>query len=119
MLSRPLLNLIVRDERLVRGLADPEARVLVEWLVDRAEESAHAPGDTLEAVRRLCRRGRAIGRFVLLWCHAHARGAAGQLAASERFTWPLPAADMDPCVLMQNILAWETRDWRNSSAAAA
>ena len=117
MLSRPLLNLIVRDEGMVRGLGDPEARVLIEWLVDRAEESVHWQEDTQETVRRLCRRGRAIGRFVVLWCHAQARGAAGQLAASERFTWPLPAADMDPCVLMQNILAWETRDWRNSVAA--
>ena len=118
MLSRPLLNLIVRDEGLVRGLADPEARVLIEWLVDRAEESVGTGEDGTEAVRRLCRRGRAIGRFVLLWCHVQARGAAGQLAASERFTWPLPAASMDPCVLMQNILAWETREWRSEPPAS-
>ena len=118
MLSRPLLNQIVADEALVRGLADPEARVLVEWLVDRAEERARAGGgDAAEVVRQLCRRGRAIGRFVCLWCHAGARGAAGQLAASERFCWPLPAAPMDPCVLMQNILAWEERAWRRDQIA--
>jgi hypothetical protein len=119
MLSRPLLNLIVADEGLVRGLADPEARALIEWLVDRAEELAHASADVTEGVRRLCRRGRAIARFVFLWCHAHTRGAAGQLAASEQFTWPLPAADLDPCILMHNILAWETREWRNSFPAVA
>ncbi len=114
MLSRPLLNQIVRDEGLVRGLGDPEARALVEWLVDRAEERADAGGESAEVVRYLCRRGRAIGRFVLLWCHAGSRGAAAQLAASERFTWPLPAAAMDPCVLMQNILAWEDHEWRRA-----
>jgi hypothetical protein len=114
MLSRPLLNQIVRDEALVRGLGDPEARVLVEWLVDQAEERVAAGAEAAEAVRGLCRRARAIGRFVLLWCHAGSRGAAGQLAASERFSWPLPAAAMDPCVLMQNILAWEDHEWRRA-----
>src|SRR5262245_12912476 len=116
MLSRPLLNEIVCNERLVRGLGDPEARVLVEWLVDRAEA---APGDPTEAVRRLCRRGRAIGRFVVLWCHAQSPGAAGQLAAAERFEWPLPPADVDPCLLMQGILAWEDRLGRAGSVRGA
>jgi hypothetical protein len=106
MLSRPLLNEIVRDESLVRGLADPEARVLIEWLVDRAEELARG-GEDGEAVRRLCRRGRAISRFVYLWCHAGSRGAALQLAAVERFRCPFPEADADPCLLMQEILTWE------------
>lgn len=114
MLSRPLLNQIVGDEALVRGLEEPEARVLIEWMVDRAEERARG-GDAAAVVGHLCRRGRAIGRFVTLWCQG-ARGAAGQLAATERFDWPLPGAAIDPCVLMQNILAWEERDWRRSSA---
>src|SRR5436190_1554932 len=35
MLTRPLLNKILLDENLVKGLNDPEARVLIEWLVDR------------------------------------------------------------------------------------
>lgn len=114
MLSRPLLNRILGDEGLVRGLGDAEARVLIEWLVDRAEERA-LRGDPEETVKRLCRRGRAIGRFVHLWCHQEARGAAGQLAVAERLDWPLPGAGIDPCILMQNILAWEERDWRRSS----
>jgi hypothetical protein len=117
MLSRALLNKLVADEALVRGLADPEARVLVEWLVDRAEEHASAGiEDPVDVVRRLSRRGRAISRFVALWCHHKARGAAGQLAASERFAWPLPVAAIDPCTLMQNILDWEERQGLNRSA---
>ena len=34
-------------------------------------------------------------------------GAAGQLAAAERFAWPLPEARVDPCELMQAIVSWE------------
>ena len=109
MLSRAFLNEIVRDESLVRGLGDPEARVLIEWLVDRAEVLSWVePDEHVEAgVRRLCRRGRAIGRFVYLWCHQRAHGPAIQLAAVERFHWPLPTDTIDPCLLMQDILCWE------------
>jgi hypothetical protein len=111
MLTRPLLNLILRDEALVRGLADPEARVLIEWLVERAEEATCAldENESGRVVRGLCRRGRAIGRFVQLWCHQEASGAAIQLAAAERFAWPLPTRRLDPCALMQDILTWEQR----------
>jgi hypothetical protein len=108
----PLLGQILRNDALTRGLGDPEARVLVEWLVEQAERLAE--GDTAERavwleVQRLCRRGRAIGRFVSLWCHARERGAAAQLAAAERFTWPLPTRAVDPCELMQEILIGEAK----------
>ena len=101
MLNRRLLNRIVRDESLVRGLADPEARVLIEWLVDRAEELGQAADEerTASAVQKLCRRARAISRFVHLWCHQRAwvRVSAWQLihrpqnALRER-TSPAPEA---------------------------
>lgn len=109
MLTRPLLNYILRDEGIVRGLADPEARVLIEWLVDRAEEATFDldERESDAVVRHLCQRGRAIGRFVTLWCHERSRGAASQLAAVERFPWPLPTRSIDPCTLMQDILEWE------------
>ena len=109
MLTRPLLNRILRDENMVRGLSDPEARMLVEWLVDRAEEATweHDEKQSETVVVRLCRRARAIGRFVCLWCYQEARGAALQLAAVERFPWPLPCEVSDPCILMQDILSWE------------
>ena len=55
----------------------------------------------------MCTRARAVSRFVTLWCYHQAWGAAGQLAAVERFAWPLPVAAEDPCELMQTILDWE------------
>jgi hypothetical protein len=109
MVANPLLHRILSDERLTRGLGDAEARVLVEWLVEEAEELTCV--DKMEgaeaAVAWLCRRGRAVAHFVRLWCLEHARGAAGQLAAAERFAWPLPDADVDPCELMQTIVGCE------------
>src|SRR5262249_1648605 len=110
MRIRPLLNLILQDEALTRGLGDAEARILIEWLTDWAENlAARYPTET-EAQARvelLRRRGRAIRRFVELWCHHHDFMAASQLAATERFGWPLPDADADPWWLMHQIVAWE------------
>src|SRR5262245_3171114 len=119
MLARRMVSHVLADEALTRGLGDAEARVLVEWLVERAEviaesESSSAAWDELHRLRR---RSRAIGRFVALWCHECARGAAGQLAAAERFAWPLPAAQIDPCELMQAILSWETTQLQQAAAA--
>jgi hypothetical protein len=112
MLARPLLSQVLDNEAVTRGLGDPEARILVEWLVERAERLAESTMDEAAARRRLgvlCQRARAIRHFVELWCHQRQRGAAGQLAAAERFTWPLPGASVDPCELMQHILDWEGR----------
>lgn len=113
MLAKAMLDPILQNEALTRGLADPEARVLVEWLVERAEQIAdevgHAQDSISQQVQRLCQRGRSIGRFVALWCHHAQRGAAIQLAAVERFNWPLPTtATIDPCELMQFIVQCET-----------
>jgi hypothetical protein len=111
MLTKPLLSHILDNDALTRGLGDAEARMLIEWLVEQAEDLALGEGPesrVRQGVESLCRRGRAIGRFVGLWCHRRARGAASQLAAAERFTWPLPAGPGDPCEIMQVILTWET-----------
>ena len=47
MQSTPLVRFILRDEALTRGLGDVEARILIEWLVDRADglaaEGANSP----------------------------------------------------------------------------
>lgn len=111
MLDRALLSPIIDNEALTRLLGDAEARILVEWLVERAEDlgDGDATGPAADRVQRLCRRARAIGRFVALWCHHRAWGAAIQLAAVERFDWPLPSGEEDPCELMGFILDWESR----------
>jgi hypothetical protein len=105
-----VLSQIVDNEALTRGLADPEARMLVEWLVEQAERLARvAPSEEELAaqVARLCRRARAAARFVGLWCHERGWRAACQLAAAERFAWDLPTGAIDPCELMQEILFCE------------
>jgi hypothetical protein len=108
MLARPLLNTILTNDALTRGLADPEARMLVEWVVDQAEYRAESADQPQLVVQTLLRRSRAISRFVGLWCHARERGAACQLAAAERFSWPLPTHwAVDPCELMHAILRAE------------
>jgi hypothetical protein len=110
MLSRAHLRSILNDEALTRGLSDPEARLLVEWLVEQAEglaERLSCADELAGAVGRLCRRARGVSRFVRLWCYDCARGAACQLAAAERFSWPLPTTAQDPCDLMHEILSCE------------
>jgi hypothetical protein len=108
-----LLQIVLSDEALTRGLGDAEARVLIEWLVDGAEQLARvAAPDAPARVRRLCRRGRAVARFVGLWCGGGRAGAC-QLAAAERFAWPLPTTAVDPCELMQEIVAWEQRQYES------
>jgi hypothetical protein len=110
MLTKPLLSPILANEALTRGLGDAEARILVEWLVDQAEQVTPTGPDDSAArreVEALCRRGRSIGRFVGLWSQPGLRGAAGQLAVAERFTWPFPSPEADPCEVMQAILVWE------------
>ncbi len=119
------LALILGNESLTRGLGDPEARILIEWLVEQAEwltDNASGPEVAEQAFQRLCSRARSVGRFVHLWCYAQAHGAACQLAAAERFYWPLPCRAEDPCELMTGILRWEQdqeRLWNNRVSQAA
>ena len=110
---RGLLRPILNDDGLTRHLGDSEARILVEWLVERAEYMA-ADVDAEAKVRAMCRRARAIGLFVGLWCYRGQQGAAAQLANAEQFNWPLPEPGLDPDLLMEHILEHESR----STAAA-
>jgi hypothetical protein len=110
----PLLGQILGDETLTAGLTDPEARILVEWLVERVERlSAEAETEdrVREQFRRLCQRARLVRQFVVLWCHRQDAGAAAQLAACVRASWPLPsAAGGDPCDVMTAVLASESEE---------
>ena len=109
----PIIRTILRDDSLTRGLGDVEARMLVDWVTDWAEllaEAARTEADARGMVDRLTRRGKAIRRFVQLWANPVTRGSAQQLAAAERFAWPLPTRKrVAPPDLMQQILAWENR----------
>ena len=111
MSLKALLDMILGNEHLTRGLDDPEARILVEWLVEQAEaghtRTSHEAVLQQELTSRV-QRARGIARFVRLWCHDRLFGAALQLAATERFAWPLPTQPMDACDLMSEILAWES-----------
>jgi hypothetical protein len=107
-----LIRRVLRDESLTRGLGDEEARMLIEWVVDWAEllaEAARTDDDAQVLVARLCRRSTAIGRFVQLGEDPRTRGSAAQLAAVERFGWPLPADAVAPPDLMHHILTWESQ----------
>jgi hypothetical protein len=118
MLARAFLSQVTSDV-LTRNLRDPEGRILIEWLVDRAEELAEADDACAEQeVQRLCRRARAIACFVNLWCYRNDWGAAGQLAAAEHFPFPLPTRAQEPCELMQVIVNWETVRIQVASRAA-
>jgi len=121
MQCNPFLDPILGDEALTRGLGDAEARVLVEWLVERAEELAQN-ADAVEAgrtMRRLFRRARGIAHFVRLWCLEQDPGAAGQLAVTERFNWPWPDPGADACEVMQGIVSWETAYLDDQQSQAA
>jgi len=110
----PLILSLVRDESLTRDLGDVEARMLVEWAVDWGElltEAARSEAEAKQLVQRLLRRSKAIARFVSLWFQPTGRKSALQLAAVERFEWPLPDGDADqtPADLMEHILNWESK----------
>ena len=105
----PLLRQLLQCESLTRGLEDPEARVLVEWIVEKVDHlgtDSTAENEVPKFVEQLSHRARAIARFVSLWSQGE-RCSAVQLAAVERFTWPLPTAAVDPCELMKAILGRE------------
>lgn len=108
--EKGLILRMLRDESLTRGLCDPEARLLVEWLACQIER-LFLNGATTDRIQReyaqLYQWGRAVRRFVILWCHQEDQGAASQLAAAEGFSNSLPPADLtDPCEVMAHQLRW-------------
>jgi hypothetical protein len=110
MLARSHLDAILNDELLTRQLGDPEARVLIEWLVEQAEGLDGKVGSpVLESeIHHLCRRGRIFAQLVRLWAIDRRSSAAHQLAASERIEVDWPAGPVEPVWLMQRLVSWET-----------
>lgn len=117
-----LLKPVLESDNLVRGLGDLEARILIDWLAERAEELVGSVEESkaIRAMGLLCRRAKGIVRFVRLWCKEKEYGAAQQFAALEQFTWPWPTAKISARNLMRQILEWEMArldqqsDWMNS-----
>ncbi len=121
MLARSHLERILGDESLTRGLRDSEARMLIEWLVDQAEQLEMRAGGAQDLdwrILQLCRHARALRQFVELWFRPQSRGAACQLFAVERWEWPLPDCEADPYEVLEAILAWETEVAAQSVKAA-
>jgi hypothetical protein len=121
MLARSHLGRILGDDALTRGLRDSEARLLVEWLVDQAEEfDSNEPDEAAldRHIQLLCRRARAFRRFIELWFYQTSRAAACQLAATERWEWPMPDVEADPYEALHDILVWESEAPARAARAA-
>ena len=105
------IDQVLRDERLTYGLADPEARLLVEWLVERAEWIPRTGlGDNdQELAWSICyRRAKVLRQVVSLWCYRGRPDAATQLAASEGMAEYLPTAAVEDALdVMQALMKQE------------
>lgn len=109
--AQPLYRRIVNDESITRGLGDIEARMLVDWLCDWAElleDTMPEEEDAIRQVNKLSKRAKAIGKFVVLWSDGVSKCGAVQLAATERFQFPLPPEDYTGDEVMAGILKWES-----------
>lgn len=98
MLAEQYIHQVMHDERITYGLADPEARMLVEWLVTKAEaipETDLLPDDQVCAWELCYRRAKVLRQFVSLWCYRGRPEAAIQLAASEGMAEYLPASTVE------------------------
>lgn len=111
MCSTALVNYVLRDEGITRGLDDIEARMIVEWLTDRAENLGvtHDEPNAWPELKRHIHRARVVARFVQLWAKPNSRGAAMQLITAERLNWPLPSGDIDAGALTEEIIAYLDR----------
>jgi hypothetical protein len=68
---QPLLNQIADDESLTAGLADPEAKVLLDWLRQQIKtQVAHAATNAEGRSRfdSLRKRSAAYSRLIAAWC---------------------------------------------------
>jgi hypothetical protein len=112
--AKSLIDRVLDDEAITAGLEDPEARLLVEWLVEQTEHiarSAASPQQAKERVERLCHYARALRQFLVLWCYDKNPGSAAQLAATQKFAWPLPSAEEENALsILQQVLLWHAKN---------
>lgn len=111
MVAENCIHQVMRDDRITYGLADPEARVLIEWLVSKAEtipDTNLEPEDQVYAWELCYRRAKVLRQFVSLWCYRGRPEAAIQLAASEGMADYLPAASVEePVDIMLTMMKQE------------
>ena len=111
MVAENCIHQVMRDERITYGLADPEARVLVEWLVHKAEtipDSELQQEDQVYAWELCYRRAKVLRQFVALWCYRGRPEAAIQLAASEGMADYLPDSSVEePVDVMLSMMKQE------------
>lgn len=111
MVAEQYIHQVMRDDRITHGLADPEARVLIEWLVNKAEvipDTELEPQDQVYAWELCYRRAKVLRQFVSLWCYRGRPEAAIQLAASEGMADYLPDASVEePVDIMLTMMKQE------------
>jgi len=107
MLVDACIDQVMADSRLTYGLEDPEARLLVEWLVEKAEhlpESGLREDELNTAWQVYYRRAKVLRKCVQLWCYRGRPEAAIQLAASEGLAEFLPNSAVEEGVEVMSAL---------------
>lgn len=111
MVAENCIHQVMRDDRITHGLADPEARVLVEWLVNKAEtipDTELESQDKIYAWELCYRRAKVLRQCVSLWCYRGRPEAAIQLAASEGMADYLPDGSVEePVDVMLSLMRQE------------
>ncbi len=112
--AKSLIDRVLDDEAITAGLEDPEGRLLVEWLVEQTEciaRNAASLQQAKERVERLCHYARALRQFLILWCYDKNPGSAAQLAATQKFAWPLPSAGEENALsILQQVVLWHAKN---------
>lgn len=109
--AEPFLERILDDEGLRGDLDDPAATLLIDWLTTRVRglvAAASSESAAAKAVNALARRGRAISRFVTLWCGQAEPEAMQTFQHQQGVAWSLPAStEREQLAVLRHILKQE------------